>query len=378
MKPDFDALRASFPTLLERTYFATHGFGPLLRQTLTDLDEYRRTLALRNRVVETWYGQIAEVRGLIARLVAADPDEIALGPNATACQAAIAAALTPNGTRDAIVTTNLDFPSSRYLWRAQERRGFRIVDVPSRDGIAMPLDDLIAAIDERVAVVAVPLVAYSNGAMLRAAPLVAAAHAAGAIVVFDASQAAGIVPIDAHALGVDVLVSGTNKWLSSSGMGLAFSYVRRELAERLAPAYPGWLGHADPLAFADAFEPAVGARRFEQGAPAIEPLYAAKAGLRFAVDVGVDAIRERSFQLSDHLIAGIDRLGLRLSTPRSHAERGGMICVDIPDPERVVARLAPLAIDVDTRHGIGLRMSCHPCNTIGDCDRLLAGLAVFN
>jgi kynureninase len=374
---DFDELRASFPTLLERTYFSTHGFGPLLRQTLADLDDYRRTLALRNRVVETWYAQIGETRELIARLVNATPDEISLGPNATACQAAIAAALVPSRERDVIVTTNLDFPSSRYLWHAQARRGFRIVDVPARDAIAMPLDDLIAAIDERVAAVAIPLVAYSNGAMLRAAPLIAAAHAAGAIVVLDASQAAGIVPIDAHAMGVDALVSGTNKWLSNSSFGLAFLYVRRSLAQRLEPAYPGWLGHVDPLAFADEFEPALGARRFEHGAPAIEPMYAAKAGLRFALDVGVEAIRARSFDLTDRLIAGIDALGIRLATPRPHAERAGMICLDLGDAKGAAQRFAEMAIDVDTRPGIGLRISCHPCNTVDECNRLLAALAAF-
>ncbi|HEY1816091.1 MAG TPA: aminotransferase class V-fold PLP-dependent enzyme [Kofleriaceae bacterium] len=376
MTPDFDELRASFPTLLERTYFSTHGFGPLLRQTLDDLDDYRRTLAPRNRVVEAWSAQIDETRELVARLVGALPDEIALGPNATACQASIAAALVPSAERDVILTTSLDFPSSRYLWHAQARRGFRIVEVPSRDGIAMPLDDLLAAIDERVAAVAIPLVAW-NGAMLRSAPLIAAAHAAGAIVVLDASQAAGIVPIDVRAMGVDALVSGTNKWLSSGSTGLAFLYVRRSLAQRLAPAYPGWFAHVDPRAFAGEFEPALGARRFEQGSPAIEPLYAAHAGLRFALETGVDAMRARSFDLTDRLIAGIDALGINLTTPRSHDERGGLICLDLPDADRAALRFAEMAIDVDTRPGIGMRVSCHPCNSVDECNRLLAALAAF-
>ncbi|MCW5801415.1 MAG: aminotransferase class V-fold PLP-dependent enzyme [Deltaproteobacteria bacterium] len=374
--PDFGgALRDRFATFRARAYFATHGFGPLLLQTLADLDDYRRSLALRNRAVETWYGRVLEMRELIAQLIGAGGDEIALGPNATACQASFAAALVPRGARDAIVTTDLDFPSSRYLWRAQVRRGFRIVDVPSRDGIAFPVDDLVAAIDERTAVVTLPLVAYSNGALLDAARIVAAAHAHGALVVLDAYQAAGIVPIDAHALGADALVAGTNKWLSSPSTGLAFLYVARAVAERLEPAFPGWFGHADPLAFADDYVPAPGARRFELGAPAVDAIYGARAGIRFALEVGVPRLHARSQELCDRLIAGADGLGIRLTTPRARAARGGMVCFDLPDPDRVVDDLAARAIDVDTRPGIGMRMSCHPCNSDADCDRLLGAIA---
>ncbi|MGN6110331.1 MAG: aminotransferase class V-fold PLP-dependent enzyme, partial [Kofleriaceae bacterium] len=156
--PDFGALRARFPALLERAYFATHCLGPILDETMADLDEYRRTLALRNRALDPWLDRVDEIRGLFARLINASVDEIALGPNATACQGNLAAALQPAPGRDAIVTTSLDFPSSRYLWHAQARRGFRIVEVPSGDGISMPVEALLAAIDERVAIVAVPLV----------------------------------------------------------------------------------------------------------------------------------------------------------------------------------------------------------------------------
>lgn len=375
---DFEAARAEFPVLGERAYFASHGFGPLLRATLADLDDYRRTLALRNRAAEVWYARVVAMRAQLARLVHAGDDDVALGPNATACQGALAAALQPTGARDAIVTSDLDFPSSRYLWHAQARRGFRVVEVRRPPGeLGFPLDALLAAIDERTAVVALPLVAYANGALLPAARVIAAAHAAGAIVVLDASQAAGIVPIDVRALGVDALASGTNKWLSSAGMGLAFLYVRPELARRLEPAYPGWFAHADPLAFADTFTPAPGARRFETGAPPVEAVYGARAGIAFALEAGVDAIRARSLALADRLIAGLDALGLPLATPLEPARRAGMVCVALADAEadRVVGALADLGIDADTRPGIGLRIGCHPCNTAGDIDRLLAALA---
>jgi len=372
--PPFFAMRPQFRTLVERTYFATHCLGPVMEGALADLDDYRRTIALRNRAIETWLQRIDEIRTLFARLVHADDDEIALGANATACHASVAAALAPAPGRTRIVTTSLDFPSTRYLWHAQTRRGFELVEVASPDGLAMPVEGLVAAIDERVAIVAVSLVAYTNGALLRARPVIEAAHAAGALVVLDAYQGAGIVPIDVRALDVDVVIAGTHKWLHGVSNGLAFAYVRRALAERLAPAYPGWFSHAHMLDYETEYVPAPGARRFEQGSTSVEAVYAARAGVRFAIDVGVEAIRARSLALSDHLIAGADALGIPLRTPRDHAERAGVVCLGVREPGRVADELRVRGIDVDTRPGTGIRLSCHPCNLHDEVDRVVAEL----
>ena len=369
--PNFAALRSRFSTLVERTYFATHSLGPVLDTTLADLDDYRRTIPLRNRAIETWLGRIDEIRGLFARLVNADPDEIALGASATACHASVAAALEPARGRTRIVTTSLDFPSTRYLWQAQARRGFELVEVASPDGIAMPADAVVAAIDERVAIVAVSLVAYSNGALLRARQVIDAAHAAGAIVILDAYQAVGIVPIDVRALDADAVVAGTHKWLHGASNGLAFAYVRRALAERLTPAYPGWFGHAHMLDYEAGYAPAPGARRFEQGSTSVEAVYAARAGVRFAIEVGVPAIRARSLVLSDQLIEGADALGIPLATPRDHAERAGVVCLGVRDPARVASLLRVRGIDIDTRPGTGIRLSLHPCNLPDEVERAL-------
>jgi len=372
---DFTALRARFPTLVERAYFATHCLGPVSLEALADLDEYRRTIALRNRALEPWLERVAEIRVLLARLINADADEIALGPNATACQGSFAAALSPRGERDTILVTDRDFPSTHYLWEAQVRRGFRIRTIASPDGIAMPAAELVAAMDERTAIVAVPLVAYTNGALLEASGVIAAARRVGALVVLDAYQAAGIVPIDVRTLEVDALVAGLHKWLGAPGTGLAFLYVRRALAESLEPQYPGWFGHADTLAFDGAFRAAPGARRFEQGSPAIEAVYTSRAGVQLAITEGVERFRARSLQLTDRLIAGAEALGIPLATPRTYAQRAGVIALAVPEPERAAEALRAQGIDVDTRPGTGLRFSAHPGNTEDDCDRALAAIA---
>ncbi len=196
--------------------------------------------------------------------------------------------------------------------------------------------------------------------------------------VVDAYQALGVVPIDVRTLDADVLVGGTHKWLCGGGTGLAFLYVRPTLAESLTPAFPGWIGHREMLGFAERYAPAPGARRLQQGTPALEPVYTARAGLRFVLDVGVDAIRARNLVLTDRLLDRAAHHGLLVTTPRPVSQRGGMICFSV-DPaiaEAVVNRLEAAGIDVDQRPGAGVRIAPHACNTEEECDRAVDALAI--
>ncbi|HEU4411270.1 MAG TPA: aminotransferase class V-fold PLP-dependent enzyme [Polyangiaceae bacterium] len=366
--PDFRALRARFSVLNERTYLATQCLGPFPDEMLADLDEYRRTLFLRKRCIPLWADRLEEAISLFERLLGAPPNSVALTPNATAAQAAVAAALRPEGGRDRILYTAVDFHSSRYLWSTQGRRGFSPHEVPADDDGAVPVRALAERIDRRTAVVALSLVSPRTGALADVRPVVEAARAAGALVVLDTYQAVGSVPIDVEALGVDVLVGGTHKWLCGGGMGLAFLYMRPELAESLEVAYPGWIGHREMLGFAEAYAPAAGARRFMQGTPAFEPIYSARAGLRFVLEVGLPALRARSLALTELLIGRARERGLEVPTPMASHARGGMVCLRVPEPERVTDALAEAGVDVDCRPGAGIRIGPHPCNTERECE----------
>lgn len=366
--------RAAFPALAERVYLAHHCLGPLHESTFGDLEDYRRSLSLRNRAIDEWVERIEEVRALVAGLIGGAPDDLAFDTSATACQASLAAALSPRGERRRVLVTDLDFRSARYLWAAQASRGFAVETVASPDGVAMPTEALLAAIDERVAIVAVSMVSYFNGAMLDLAPIVAKAHAAGAIVVVDAYQALGCVPVDVRALDVDALVGGTHKWLCGGGTGLAFLYVKPALAESLTPAFPGWIGHREASRYRETYTPAPGARRFEQGTPPMEPIYTARGGLRFLQRFGVDNVRAGSLLLADRILEGLAENEIALRTPTSHAQRGAMVCVGAERPAETTAFLRARGIDVDTRPDTGVRVSAHPLNSFDECDRLVAAL----
>jgi kynureninase len=368
---DLGSLRSRFPLLDERLYFASQCLGPMPKEALDDLDEYRRSLLLRKRAIPQWLERMDEIIGLVETLLGAPPGSIALRDSATAAQAAIAASLEPRGGKDGIVVSRHDFHSTRYLWTAQGRRGFRIDEIEPRDGAGVGAEDYLAVIDDRTAIVTAPLVSPRTGALLDVRAVIRAAHDHHALVVLDAYQAVGVVPIDVLALGADVVVGGTHKWLGGGGTGLAFLYVRPSLAERLEPAHPGWFGCGSVMEFGEGYAAPAGARRFQQGTPAVEPMYTARAGLRTVLEVGVERIRARSLELTSRMLDRLEARGVRASTPRAVEARGGMICLDRPDAEAIERALDERGIDVDYRPGAGLRVAPHYCHREDECDRVV-------
>ena len=367
---DFTTLRKQFPLLEDRNYLGTHSLGPLPQGAFLDIQTYIQSLQMGRRALPIWLERYEEMSVLIETLLNAPTGSIALAPSATAVQAAIAATIRPDAKRNRIIVTDLDFPSCRYLWKSQVHRGFEIVEIDAADGMQIAAADVVAQIDDRVAVVAVSLVSYLNSALLDIHPIIEAAHAAGSIVVVDAYQAVGIIPLNVTSLGADVVVGGTHKWLCG-GMGLAFGYVQPSLSEQLDPIYPGWFAHEQPTIFAANFTPATGARRFQQGTPSIEPIYTSRAGLQFAIDVGVEQIHQRNIELTTYLIECADNYGIPINTPRSHHQRGGTVCLGVSHSAAMVQELADLGIDVDTRSNLGIRVSPHSCNTKQDCQLLI-------
>jgi kynureninase len=369
---DFTNLRKQFPLLEERTYLATHTLGPLPQGAIVDIEAYTKSLYLGRRVFSLWRERYEGMFPLVETLINAPKGSVGITSSSTAAQGAIAAAIQPNVNRNRIVITDLDFASGRYLWSAQIHRGFDIIEIKAVDGIKIAAMDVVSQIDERVAIVAISLVSYLSSARLDIQPIIEAAHAAGAIVVLDAYQAVGVIPIDVNILGVDVLVGGMNKWLCGS-MGLAFIYVKPSLAEQLNPIYPGWFAHLQlqPPLFASTFTPAPGARRFQQGAPSIEPIYTSGAGIRFAIEVGVDEIYQRNVTLTNYLIEAADANSIPVNTPRDPNSRGGTVCLGVNNPTIVADQLAELGIDVDTSSTLGIRVSPHCCNTEEECQQLI-------
>src|SRR5258707_8096948 len=168
--------------------------------------------------------------------------------NVTRCQAVVASCFDFSGQRNRVVYSDLNFPSVMYFWEAQQAYGARVHMVQTDDGITVPIDRLLDAIDEQTLLVPVSHVIFRSAYIQDAKAIIEKAHEVGAHVVLDTFQSLGTVPVDVTALNVDFACGGVLKWLCG-GPGVAYLYVRSDLGRTLTPTFTGWFAHADPFAF---------------------------------------------------------------------------------------------------------------------------------
>ena len=353
--PDLLDYRERFPILAETTYLISHSLGAMPAAAEERLLEYAK--AWRTRGVraweEGWWELPLTVGDQVARLIGAPAGSVSMHQNVTLAEAVVLSCFSFEGERRRVVYEEENFPSVRYLYQAA--RGAEVVVAPDDEGV-------IAAIDERTLLVPVTHVIFRTGRIQDVEAIVARAHDAGALVVLDAYQSVGTVPLDVTALGVDFAVGGSVKWLCG-GPGAAWLYVRPDWARVLEPSLTGWQAHARPFAFEPEQDYADGAWRFLTGTPNVPALYAATAGYDVVEDVGVERIRARSVEQTALLIGLLDAAGLEVVSPREPHRRGGTVVVRVPDSDAVNAELAARGILCDSRPEVGVRLGPHFYNT---------------
>ena len=347
--------RERFPILAETTYLINHSLGAMPAAAEERLLEYARAWNTRGVRAweEGWWALPVTVGDQIARLIGAPPGSVSMHQNVTLAEGVVLSCFDFSGPRRRIVYEEGNFPSVRYLYQAQ--RGADILVAADDEGVA-------EAIDERTLLVPVTHVLYKTGEIQHVEAIVAAAHEHGALVVLDAYQSAGAVPLDVTALDVDFAVGGSVKWLCG-GPGAAWLYVRPDLAATLEPALTGWQAHARPFAFEPEQDYAEGAWGFLTGTPNVPALYAATAGYDVIEEVGVDSVRERSLELTTMLIELFDEAGFPVGSPRDPSRRGATVVVKPPGHERVGRGLLERGVIIDWRPDVGLRLGPHFFNT---------------
>ncbi len=369
---DVHAWRREFPILARKTYLNSCSLGALSRRALARVSTFHEEWHTHGASAwyEIWLGRLDELRGRIGRMLGAGGGEVALAASTSSALAAVASAV-DYGHRPRVVVSELDFPTVAYQWMA--RGDVEVVRVPSDDGATIDLQRWADAVNERTALVATSHVFYATGAVQDLAALAAIAHARGALLLVDAYQSAGQLPIDVRAVGVDILTAGPLKWLLG-GPGLAYLYVRDELIPSLRPTVAGWFGHADAFDFdITRLEFHDDARRFELGTPALPTVHSALGGQEIVDEVGVAAIRERNGRLTERLLDAVLRTGFRVRAAPTADARSAILMVEHPDPAAAVRHLAGHGIIVDWRPG-HVRVSPHFYNTEEEMDRVVEAL----
>jgi kynureninase len=374
---DLERWRDEFPILSRSVYLINNSLGAMPRRTARDLAEYAEVWATRGvrGWEDRWWAMATEVGDKIGRVIGAPPRSVSMHENVTTAHMVALSTVRPAGSRNRIVCTAMDFPSMIYLYRAQQAAGFSLHVVPADDDLTVSTQRVVDAIDERTAVVAFSHVLFRTSYIMDAAAIARRARDAGATVILDTYQSAGIVPIDVRSLGVDFTVGGCLKWLCG-GPGNAFLYTRPDRLESMRPAFTGWMSRANPFAFdIDDDDPRSDAMRMMNGTPSIPAYYAAIAGLDIINEVGVDCIREKSRRLTGRLLSQVDANGFASAAPRDPDRLAGTVAVDVPDAARVAQTLKAREFIVDYRPPVGIRISPHFYNTLDEVDAIMAEIA---
>jgi selenocysteine lyase/cysteine desulfurase len=364
-----DSVRAQFPVFETKIYLNSCSQGALSTSVEAGLLDYLASWHQAGSCWDVWVQKYEESRAVFARLIGAEPDEVAIVPSASAGINAVASALDFN-RRNNVVLGEFEFPTMGHVWLAQQRRGAEVRFVPAENG-ALPVDAYERLVDARTLLVPLTQVSFLNGFRSDVTAITRLAHQRGALVLLDGYQDCGTRPLDVKELGVDFYVSGTLKYLLGPA-GVAFLYVRRDLLESLVPTITGWFGQANPFAFdVKHFDPAPSARRFEAGTPPIVNLYGAMRGVELLTGLGLESVSKHIAALTRLMVEGARRLGIRVRTPADTV--GPLVVLESLDLDALLARLDARDIVASGRHG-GLRISFHLYNTPGDVEQLLTVL----
>lgn len=306
-----------------------------------------------------------------ARLFNAQADDIAVGSSATELLASLAWALAP-GPGSNIVGADVTFPSTIYPWsRVARSTGSQMRLAKATDGYVR-LDDLIGLIDRNTAVVCISEVEYSTGQRYDVAALTEAAHRHGALLIVDASQSAGAIPIDVTASGVDALVTASYKWLCGP-FGVGVMYLAPHLQEKLDPGLVGFRSHrniwdldAGRLVLSDA------ARRFEFSTMAYGCAVGLTASIVYLLRIGMARIFEHNLLLANQLMDGLRKRGAEILAPRNSSEQTSIVSARIPgaDSRTIAEHLKSQQIVVSARRD-AVRFSPHLYNEPDDIARAL-------
>jgi selenocysteine lyase/cysteine desulfurase len=366
--------REQFKIFEKRAYLNSCSQGALADEVRTAYNLYLDQLEESGSLWESWVGVQEDVRGQLAKIFETQSDQVAVTTSASAAVNAIASCFDFQNGPNKVITTSLEFPTIGQIWHAQERNGAEVVHVPADSDNRLPAERVAAAIDENTAVVSVTHVCYRNGAMNDIKAIVEAAHERGVPVLVDAYQSTGAVPIDFENLGADFLVGGVLKYMLSSP-GIGFALVNNKTVAELVPTTTGWFAARDIFSMdIAAYDPAKDARRFEAGTPNVPSLYAAQAGLKFLLEVGVENAWRVSSQLHDQLREGVIELGGLCATPDGPNEHGPMLTVRTTDEHALVEAMAQDNVVVSSRDG-NLRISPHFYNSSDDVEAALRSIS---
>ncbi|MFC7081094.1 aminotransferase class V-fold PLP-dependent enzyme [Halorussus caseinilyticus] len=368
-------LRAAIPALDRTTYLNTGAAGPSPTRVVEAVEDCVERHEYDAPAEEGMYPCAFDVfdrtREVVADHLGATAAEVALTQSTTDGINRVAAGLDWE-RGDTVVRTDLEHSSGILPWKRLKRHGVEVEVVESDAG--RPDTDAMADAVRGAKLVCLSSLTWSHGTLLPVADVVEMAHDAGALVLVDAVQCPGQMPVDVSEWGADFVAGAGHKWLLGP-FGAGFVHVAPGAEDRLEPAHVGYRSVEDPDAEEYAYEP--GAHRLEVGTVSPAPYAGLREAIETVEEIGYDAIQRRIETLTDRLKEGVeDSESARLLSPREYESGLVTFAVADPDPEAFVEELADDGVRIRSLPfpENAVRASVHAFNTEGDVEELVGWL----
>jgi kynureninase len=374
---DRDPLRSYTDRFVAGSEVAAYLDGNSLGRPLTATGERFASFLAQdwgNRLIRSWDEQWMDLPLRLGDRIGASTLGAAPGQTVVADSTTVMlyklmrAGIDANPGRTEIVLDDDNFPTDRYIAQGiAAERGLTIRWISPDTARGVTEEQVREAIGPNTALVVLSHVSYRSGYLADMEGITRAVHDAGALVLWDLCHSAGVIPTELDAWGVDIAVGCTYKYLNGGPGSPAFGYVAERLQARLAQPIWGWMGAGDVFAMGGEFAPAVGMRRYISGTPPVVGMLAMQDMLDLIDEVGIDAIRRKSFELTDYAFALVDEhlapLGVVTATPREHEFRGSHVTISHPSFKAVTAQLWQNDVIPDFRNPDGIRLGLSPLST---------------
>ncbi len=369
---DWTQWRGEFPITQHITHFNHAGVSPVSRRVVAAVTAFITEATLIDAAAQRrWEQRTEAVRAAFARLVGAQTDEIAFVKNTSEGLSLVAAGVDWRAG-DNVIAVEGEYPSNVYPWFGLRRWNVETRMVQPVRG-RVQSQDVAALMDARTRLVSVSFVDWNSGGRTDLRPLGELCRRRGVLFCVDGIQGVGAIPLDVEREHIDCLAVGGHKWLlAPEGCGCLF--VSRRVIEGIQSVLHGWKSVRDADTYLPYhFDPRPDAAKFEPGSPSVLSTYALGAAIDLLLEIGTENVRQRLYDLTDRLVAGLRQRGAEIVSPWGADERSGILVFRRGDPQRLWAELNRQGFVVRMRGG-GIRIAPHFYNNEDDIDRLLAAL----
>lgn len=324
---EVDRWREEFPILKNVAHLGNCSQSAQSKRVLSSINRYLDNWGGVGMDWDTWCHEVDLAKAEFAKLINAEPEEIAIAASVSDLVSSIANSLDYTGKRKKIVVTDAEFPTVDHVWLANQRHGALVDFIPVNENHQIDISEYEKHIDENTLLTSITQVYYLNGFKQDIKAITDIAHKKGSLILVDSYQSLGTDPVDVKEMKIDILASGCLKYLFGVP-GVAFMYVNKDLITSLKPSVTGWFGQTNPFLFQTRYNDwSNTASRFDTGTPPVLTAYAVKGGMEIINEVGPARIKDRIDMLSARALQGCLDRGLTTISPFDISKKGGTTAI---------------------------------------------------